>query len=363
MNHAGSGRKVAPSVSSLATARALYKAYGPVRALCGVDLELPAAHLNVLVGANGSGKTTFMRCLGGLTPLTSGSLRVLGKAPDPRNIGKTIGWIGQELGLDPELTGYETARLVGALCRSPRRELAIAIEELANELELSVHLDRRAKSYSGGLRRRLHVLLGLLHARLCRARLLLVDEPMAGLDAVATETVWRALARAVAQGTEVVVVDHELGAVERHAGFVALFEAGRIVAAGAPTDLIAEHAHGLVRLELDPASEDAALAGLEQRLRDRSGSVRVTRHHASLLVELAPNSLDTRTLLQAALEVGIRVERLERHPPDLRAVYERLTGREVGTLARACHAGGRFEKGRKQSAKARRRAGAQREVE
>ncbi len=199
-------------------------------ALGGVGLDLPRGILAALIGPNGAGKTTLLRVLAGLQAVESGTLKI----PQDRS---RIGYIPQDLALDPEMTGRETLTLLAALHGVPRRERPGRVAALAAAFGTEEHLPRLVSTWSGGLKRRLHLAAGMIHD----PELLLLDEPTAGLDQQGADALWAELERRADAGRSVAVVTHDLAAVERHAGLVAILDRGRIVALGAPSGLIAEH--------------------------------------------------------------------------------------------------------------------------
>ncbi|HXO20248.1 MAG TPA: ABC transporter ATP-binding protein, partial [Thermoanaerobaculia bacterium] len=224
--------------SAAATARRVSKDYpaGP-RALDEVDLDLPRGAVTVLVGANGGGKTTLLRILAGLLPPSSGEVTVL-DVPQPASAGRWrqralrrgVGYVPQEVALDPEMTGRETLSLLATLHGVARRDRRRRIAELALAFGTADHLPRPVAAWSGGLKRRLHLAAGMIHD----PELLLLDEPTAGLDDQGSVFLWAELARRAAAGRTVAVVTHDLAAAERHADRVVIVDGGRIVAAGSP---------------------------------------------------------------------------------------------------------------------------------
>jgi ABC-type multidrug transport system ATPase subunit len=213
------------------------------KALAEVDLDLPRGGLTALVGPNGAGKTTLLRVLAGLLAPDSGDVEILGAPPaaaKSRAFRRRIGYIPQDIALDPEMTGRETLSLLAALYGVPRRERAARVAELAAAFGTGGHLPRLVSTWSGGLKRRLHLASGMIHD----PELLLLDEPTAGLDLEGTDFLWAELGRRVSNGRAVAVVTHDLAAVEKEAGFVAVLDQGHIVASGSPADLLAAHGGG-----------------------------------------------------------------------------------------------------------------------
>lgn len=226
-----------------ASARKVGRDFGSgVRALVGVDFDLPPGTLTVLAGPNGAGKTTLLRILAGLLPPSAGSVEVLGianpaAAGRSRELRRRTGYIPQEIALDPEMTGRETLFLLATLHEVPRKERAGRIESLVAAFGLAGPLPRPVASWSGGLRRRLHLAAGMIHD----PELLLLDEPTAGLDPEGNGALWAELERRAGSGKAVAVATHDLAAAERHAGRFALLDRGGLVAAGSPQTLMAEH--------------------------------------------------------------------------------------------------------------------------
>ena len=186
-------------------------------ALAEIDLEVPPG-LTVLTGPNGAGKTTLLRVLAGLQRPDSGNVDI----PSDR---RRIGYIPQELALDPEMTGRETLDLLAALHGVPGRERPDRIARLAESFGTAKHLNRIVASWSGGLKRRLHLAAGMIHD----PDLLLLDEPTAGLDKEGNDFLWTELKRRAAAGRTVVAVTHDLEAAERNADRIVSLREGRIV--------------------------------------------------------------------------------------------------------------------------------------
>jgi ABC-type multidrug transport system ATPase subunit len=212
-------------------------------ALEHVDLDVVRGRLTALAGPNGAGKTTLLRVLAGLQTPWSGVVEILGAPPVPsrsRDLRRRVGYIPQDVALDPEMTGRETLALLAALHGVPRRERPGRVAALAAAFGTEEHLPRLVSTWSGGLKRRLHLASGMIHD----PDLLLLDEPTAGLDQQGAEALWAELGRRVAAGRAVAVVTHDLAAVERYADFVAVLDHGRIAASGPPSGLVAEHGEG-----------------------------------------------------------------------------------------------------------------------
>ncbi len=216
--------------------------FGGTTALAGVDLELRRGAITALVGANGSGKTTLLRILSGILEPSAGEVEVLGIGRPARSdrgtcraLRRRMSDISQDPALDPEMTGGEILALAAALYGVRRRRRGGQVAELAASFGVESHLSRRVSTWSGGLRRRLHLAAGMIHD----PELLLLDEPTAGLDPDGRRLLWTDLAARAERGRSVAIVTHDLAAAERHAGTVAILDRGALVAAGSPAELCA----------------------------------------------------------------------------------------------------------------------------
>lgn len=243
---------------SVAAVRSLRKIYpGGMVALDDIDLELGANSITALTGPNGSGKTTLLRILAGSLAPTSGTVVVLGVDPAANStwLRRRVGFISQEVALDPEMTGAQTLRLFAVLYGVPGRKMAGRIDQLAQSLELTRHLAMRVQAYSGGLRRRLHLALGLLH----EPQLLLLDEPTTGLDPAGMRDMRDLVRRLAAEGITILLSSHLLYEVEELCNRVAIIRKGRIVYQGALRALLATATSGYRLRALDPDRARAAL--------------------------------------------------------------------------------------------------------
>ena len=224
--------------------RKTYPSRPPLTALWELDLDLLRGTVTALLGPNGAGKTTLLRILGGLLPPSAGTVEVLG-VEQPAEIGgrrrrelrRRLGYVPQELALDPEMTGRETLALLATLHGVPRAVRGDRIAALGAAFGVTAHLPRPVAGWSGGLKRRLHLAAGMIHD----PELLLLDEPTAGLDQEGGESLWAELRRRARAGRAVAVATHDLAAAESAADRIALLDGGRLLAAGRPRDLAAEH--------------------------------------------------------------------------------------------------------------------------
>jgi ABC-2 type transport system ATP-binding protein len=213
----------------------LAKRYGAKTAIADLSLELAEGEILALLGANGGGKTTSLRLLAGLLAPDTGDGVVLGAdvRRRPREIRRRVGYLPQSFSLHPSLTVAENLRFRAEVYDivNPARTVSAAIEEY----DLGRFAGARADALSGGWARRLQLAAALIH----QPRLVLLDEPTAGLDALARQEIWRRLARLTAAGVGLVISTHDLADAERCGRALLLLE-GRIVATGTPAELAAQ---------------------------------------------------------------------------------------------------------------------------
>src|SRR5436305_5062511 len=241
---------------------------GGIEAVRDIDLAVSAGEVFGFLGPNGAGKTTTVRMLCTLLPPTSGSATVAGLdvVGDGAAVRRSIGVALQEIGLDPVQTGRELLELqcglYGITGRSGRERAA----ELLELLGLTDAADRRTKTYSGGMKRRLDLASALVHS----PQVLFLDEPTTGLDPASRLTVWDEVRRINASGTTVFLTTQYLEEADKLCDRLAIIDAGEIVAEGTPERLKAQMGHDVVTLALngaDAAATESAvgeLAGLER---------------------------------------------------------------------------------------------------
>src|SRR3954453_4727092 len=195
-----------------------------------------AGEVFALLGPNGAGKSTTVRILTTLSAPTAGQARVVGfdVVSQPREVRRRIGYVAQVSGVDVTATGRENLTLQGQLFRLSGAALRGRVEELLDLFQLTAAADRPAQTYSGGMRRRLDVAMGLIH----RPEVLFLDEPTTGLDPEHRAAMWDEVAElAEGGGLTIFLTTHYLEEADRLAGRLAILDAGRIVAEGAPDAL------------------------------------------------------------------------------------------------------------------------------
>ena len=237
-------------------ARGLAKTYGDVAAVRGVDLHVQAGEVFGFLGPNGAGKSTTVRMLTTLLTITAGSACVAGAdvGTDPDLVRRRIGVALQEAGLDPRQNGRELLILQARLFGMSPGEAVERTRELLALVELEDAADRRIKTYSGGMKRRLDLASALVH----RPEVLFLDEPTTGLDPSSRLTIWDEVRRINAQGTTVFLTTQYLEEADALCDRLAIIDDGRIVREGTPASLKDELRERL-GLDADPTLDDVFL--------------------------------------------------------------------------------------------------------
>ncbi len=239
----------------------LRKTYGPaVTALDGLSLSVESATIFGILGPNGAGKSTTVRVLSTLSRPDSGSARVAGidVLAEPVRVRHAIGVVAQKHGADPEATGRENLVLSGEFYGITGRELRQRVAQALERFGLAEAADRKARTYSGGMQRRLDIAMGLLH----RPQVLFLDEPTTGLDPEARVEMWREVERLAAEERmTILLTTHHLEEADRLASRLAIVDRGRVVAEGTPDQLKRELDGDTIQIELaDPEVAGARVA-------------------------------------------------------------------------------------------------------
>ena len=301
----------------------LVKTYrGDVRALDGVSLAVGSGTIFGLLGPNGAGKSTTVKILTTLSRADSGSARVLGVdvARNPDRVRHIIGVVGQQGAVDPEATGRENLMLQGHLYGMRGANLRQRVDELLNGFGLTEAADRVAKTWSGGMQRKLDVATGLVH----RPAVLFLDEPTTGLDPEARAELWTEVQRLAAGGLTILLTTHYLEEADQLAGRVAIIDHGRIVAHGTPDELKSELRGDAIVVELNESVRNGSATAVLDRL---GGLHEPLVEGRTLRVRADDGAASAPAVLAALDAAGLTVASVTVARPSLDDVYLRHTGR------------------------------------
>jgi ABC-2 type transport system ATP-binding protein len=299
----------------------LTKRFGEVVALDGIDFEAPERSVFGLLGPNGAGKTTAIRILATVLEPDAGHASVLGRdvVRDPDGVRRVIGLAGQYAAVDPNLTGRENLRLIGLLTQMSSMDISPRAAALLGRFDLTDAADRPAKTYSGGMRRRLDIAAALMP----RPPVLFLDEPTTGLDLYSRNELWDMIRELVEDGTTVLLTTQYLEEADRLAQRIAVVDQGRVIANDAPSVLKAQLGNTVAEMGFDEETGAERARELLARAHpaEREGSiVRLNTNEGPRVLIGVLRELDAAGLSPATLTV---------HEPSLDDVFLKLTGRHA----------------------------------
>lgn len=307
----------------------LQKRYGSVEALKDISLSIAAGELFGILGPNGAGKTTTLRCLCTLTTPDSGRLEVDGipVVGNPKVARQKLGYVAQEVALDKVLTGRELLDLQAAIYHIPRASITKRVTEMIDLLGLGDWADKKSGTYSGGIRKRLDLAMGLLH----QPKVLVLDEPTVGLDIESRTVIWQFLRQLREQGITVLLTSHYLEEIDALADRVTIIDQGQVIATGTPSELKDRVGGDRITLrirEFSPLDEAEKAKALLQDLASVEEVIINTAQGNSLnLVVKAPDAL---AQVQSALTAAnLPTFGLAQSRPSLDDVYLAATGRTL----------------------------------
>ena len=308
----------------------LVRQFKDVRAVAGIDLRVAQGEIYGFLGPNGAGKSTTVHMLTTLLPPTSGTARVGGYdvVEDGPAVRRAIGAALQEAALDPLLSAREHLRLQMALHSTPRTTRRQLADELLERVGLAEAADRKVKTYSGGMKRRLDLALALVH----KPRILFLDEPTTGLDPQSRTALWEEVGRlAREEGSTVFLTTQYLEEADVLADRVGIIDKGKLVAEGTPAELKATI--GRPSVEAVPARRDDRddVRGVLARFGEPMSAAR------GVAVRLSNGAVGLPEILRALDEAGLDIADLTLHAPTLDDVFLTKTGRSLEGEADSRH--------------------------
>ncbi|MDF5706320.1 MAG: ABC transporter ATP-binding protein [Nostoc sp. S4] len=308
----------------------LQKSYGTVVAVKDVSFQVESGEIFGLLGPNGAGKTTTLRALCTLTTPDAGKIEVSGISvlDNPRVARQRLGYVAQEVAIDKVLTGRELLQLQAALYHLPSTVAKQRIETVLDLLSLQEYANKKTGTYSGGLRKRLDLAAGLLHA----PDVLVLDEPTVGLDIESRFVVWEFLRKLRASGTTVVITSHYLEEIDALADRVAIIDRGVVIAVGTPSQLKDRLGGDRITLriqEFSPIEEAEKAKNLLQTLPFVQEVIVNSAQGNSLNLVVTPQNDVLINIQQTLNTAGLPIFGIAQSRPSLDDVYLAATGRTL----------------------------------
>jgi ABC-2 type transport system ATP-binding protein len=316
--------RAAAAAGPVLVCRDLRKRYGQRIAVDGVGFEIAAGETYGLLGPNGAGKTTSISMICGLLRRDGGEVVVAGR---PVDIGATdakaaIGYVPQDLAIYPDLTARENLRFFGRLQRLRGTELDRRVDEVLAVIDLADRAGDRTESFSGGMKRRLNIGIGLLH----HPRLLVLDEPTVGVDPQSRNAILSSVAALEQEGMAILYTTHYMEEAERLCDRIGIIDEGRIRAEGTRRELVAL-VGGKDRVELTAGGTTVGPATAALRVLEGVEEATASDGRVVLVVKEARHLLPR--ILETAAGAGAVVRSVEVVEPDLETVFLHLTGKAL----------------------------------
>jgi ABC-2 type transport system ATP-binding protein len=302
----------------------LHKSYKNLKVLRGIDFSVKRGTMLALLGPNGAGKTTTVRILSTLLNFNSGTVTVEGHdvAHEADSVRSVIGLTGQSAAVDELLTGRENLVMMGRLYRLTKKSAVERADELLKEFDLVKAADRPAKTYSGGMRRRLDLAVSLI----ATPPIIFLDEPTTGLDPRSRIAMWEIIRKLMKQGTTILLTTQYLEEADQLADEIIVIDDGKVIAQGTAKSLKGKV--GKDRLELTFKTEKAA-AEAQKLLGKQVSHVDEKDHSISIVIN--DTNKDVKAILETLSTGKVSIESMAVHKPTLDDVFLSLTGKQTAT--------------------------------
>ena len=306
-------------------AEGLVKNYGRVRALDGLNLHVDEGSLLALLGPNGAGKTTAVRIFTTLLKPDAGRAQVAGfdVVKEPDRIKAHIGLAGQSVAIDEFMTGQENLEMIGRLYHLSGKDAKRRSLELLVQFDLTDAANRMAKTYSGGMRRRLDLAASLV----ILPPVLFLDEPTTGLDPRSRRQMWGIISSLVSEGSTILLTTQYLEEADELANRIAVVDAGRVIAEGTSDEL--KQRVGGDRIEVAVARDGDLGRAVEVARRHLASDVSIDPHQRRLSGPSRGGTRELATLVREFDAAGIEITDLQLHRPSLDDVFLTLTGHQA----------------------------------
>ncbi len=303
----------------------LVKKYAELTAVKGISFNIQQGEIFSLLGPNGAGKTTTISVLSTLYQPTSGDARIAGfsVAKEPMAVREVIGVVPQDLALYEDLTARENLVFWGQMYNLSGKRLRARVDEVLEQIGLSDRANQRVKTYSGGMKRRVNIGVGLLH----RPRLLFMDEPTVGIDPQSRRAILDSVKELNRQGMTVLYTTHYMEEAQELSNRVGIIDHGELIALGTQAELTRQVGENET-LVLHLAEEENPQP-LAEALRAMDGvlGTDASDHSVTVIVPEAEDALAP--AITRANELGVKIRSVDMHEPNLEAVFLHLTGRAL----------------------------------
>jgi ABC-2 type transport system ATP-binding protein len=311
------------AVTDVMVAKGLAKSFGDLVAVGGVGFTIGEGETYGLLGPNGAGKTTTISMIAGLLQADEGEVRVGGELISPKSVApkRRMGLVPQELAIYPDLTARENLDFFGRLYGMGGAELAQRAERVLAVVGLDERQKDLTKEFSGGMKRRLNIGIGLLH----NPELLILDEPTVGVDPQSRNAILEAVEELSSAGIAVLYTTHYMEEAERLCDRVGIIDQGRIIAEGTRrqlVDLVGEKDRVTI-------AGSGSLAEVVRRLSSAEGVAEAGESESGVTLLVENSSAHLASILSRATDAGMAVSGVEIEQPDLEAVFLHLTGKAL----------------------------------
>ena len=315
----------------------LVKKYGDFIAVNGISFDIQEGEIFSLLGPNGAGKTTTISVLSTLYTLTSGEALVGGHSvsKEPMAVRQLIGVVPQDLAIYDDLTARENLSFRGQMYGLSGKPLKSRIDQVLEQIGLSDKADQRIKTYSGGMKRRVNIGVGLLH----RPRLLFMDEPTVGIDPQSRRAILDSVKDLNKQGMTVLYTTHYMEEAQELSDRVGIIDHGELIALGTQAELnqqvgendtlILHLGEGEGAIAGAPTSAIAGAEALAAAVRDLPGVLKVDVSDHSIAIIAPEAEVILAPVITKANELGVKIRSVDIQEPNLEAVFLSLTGRAL----------------------------------
>lgn len=310
-------------IEDVLAVKGLVKSYGERTVVDGVTFHIRVGETYGLLGPNGAGKTTIISMVAGLIPADAGSVTVVGEPMTPTSTHPKghIGLVPQELAIYPDLSARENLRFFGRLQGLRRKELGTRTNEVLELIGLADRAGEQTKKFSGGMKRRLNIGIGLLH----RPTLLILDEPTVGVDPQSRNSILESVERLSAEGMAVLYTTHYMEEAERLCDRIAILDEGRVQAEGTRDQLV-RLTGGVDRISLRGSGNTGAAAA---ELKSLPGVQHVDGGGTGLVLTVRDGPSLLPAIVSGAGNAGMTLTQVEITRPDLESVFLHLTGKAL----------------------------------